>query len=491
MIRGCFVDRNMGLKFQKQSRMFLHEGQRTARLSRRVFGKELAVNEQKKPLTRMILDFIAERLGAKLEPLDKELEKNRSETPPDQQAQIEAQIQSKRMELIEQFKAENWLTDAARRAGQISMVTHAPKFTHSDTRSTGMLLRTEDKQRYAQSERYVDSLTLNHLMVDVVGNAAALDVARLLQLEGRDSTLLDEVAAGESPALNELAVSNEQAQEWLQGLQGALHDKALTSGQLSKQLYFPVAENYHLISPLYASSLSHNLYEKLTNSFYSEHTKALRQARKAEKFHPDDLVIFPNIAIQSFGGTKPQNISQLNTKRYGRAYLLSSQPPHWEQKASIPAKGKQAFWNEYNQRAWKTAKFLQRYLEGIFKQTSTLERRDRRAELVDELVDTLLLCAANIQHQSDKGGWSAESDLTLAEQLWLDPHRSDFDEAFRTEREKNEWQGEIARQFAAWLNHKISLKSDLLYTGDPEFGEWQKVLERKLLLLKDDLEVAA
>lgn len=435
--------------------------------------------------------FIAERLAAKLELFDKAAEKKRNDTPADQQTQVETQIQSERLELIEQYRPKNWLTDAARRAGQISMVTHAPKFTHSDTRSTGVLLRTDDKQRYTQSERYVDSLTLNDLPVDVVGNAAALDVARLLQVEYESVTLLDEVAAGDSPALKEFATSNEQAQEWLQGFQGALQDKALTSGQLSKQLYFPVAENYHLISPLYASSLSHNLHERLTDSFYSEHTKTLRQARKGEKFHSDDLVIFPNIAVQSFGGTKPQNISQLNTKRYGRAYLLSSQPPNWEQKASIPAKGKQAFWNEYNEQAWKTAKFLQRYLEGIFKRTSTLERRDRRAELVDELVDTLLLCAANIQHQSDKRGWSMESDLTLAEQLWLDPHRSEFDEAFRTEREKNEWQGEIARQFVAWLNHKISHKSDLLYTGDPEFGEWQKLLERKLLLLKDDLEVAA
>jgi len=449
------------------------------------------VNEPKKPLTRMILDFIAERLATKLEPLDKALEKNRSEAPTDQQTEIEAQIQSKRLELVEQFKTENWLTDAARRAGQVSMVTHAPKYTHSETRSTGVLLRPEDKQRYTQSERYVDSLTLNELLVDVVGNAAALDVARLLQLEGSGSTLLDEVAAGDSPALKELATSNDQAQEWLKGFQAALQGKALTSGQLSKQLYFPAAANYHLISPLYASSLSHNLYKKLTDSFYSEHTKALRQARKGEKFHPDDLLIYPNIAVQSFGGSNEQNVSLLNKRRFGRAFLLSSQPPQWEQKASVPAKGKQAFWNEYNQRAWKTAKFLQRYLEGIFKRTSTLERRDRRAELVDELVDTLLLCAANIQHQSDKRGWSAESELTLAEQLWLDPHRSEFDEAFRAEREKNEWQGEIARQFAAWLNNQISKKSELLYAGDDEFNKWQKLLERKLLLLKDDLEVAA
>ncbi|MDY6841560.1 MAG: type I-F CRISPR-associated protein Csy1, partial [Pseudomonadota bacterium] len=192
------------------------------------------VNEIQESLASSIRAYIAERLAAKLESFDKAAEKKRKGTPTHQQAQIEAQIQSERLELVEQYRPGNWLTNAARRAGQISMVTHAPKFTHSDTRSTGVLLRMEDRQRYTQSERYLDSLTLNDLPVDVVGNAAALDVARLLQIESGGITLLDEVAGGDSTALKELATSDEQAREWLQGFQDALQDKALTSGQLSK-----------------------------------------------------------------------------------------------------------------------------------------------------------------------------------------------------------------------------------------------------------------
>lgn len=448
------------------------------------------MNEPEKSLANKVLAFIAERLATKLEAFDKASEKKRNDTPAGQLNEVEETLRRDRATLIDQYRPDNWLTDAARRAGQISMVTHAPKYTHSDTRSAGVLLRQEDKDKFTQNECYVDSLALADLRVDVVGNAAALDVARLLQLEWEGKALLDEIAAGESPALNALAANDEQASAWVQDFQAALKDKALASGQLAKQLYFPTSDSYHLIGPLYASSLSQNLYERLTESFYSENTKSIRQARKAGKYHPDDLVVYLNVAMQSFGGTKPQNISQLNTKRYGRGFLLSSQPPKWDQKAVVPKGGEKAFWREYDRRAWKTAKFLQRHLESTFKRTSTRELRDRRAGLIDELVDTLLIYAAEIQRQVKQRGWSAESELSSAQKLWLDPHRGELDDAFKAEREKNEWQGEIARQFAAWLNQKINFKSDVLHTSDAEFREWQKLLEKKLLLLKDDLEVA-
>jgi len=448
------------------------------------------VNEPEKSLANKVLAFIADRLATKLEAFDKASEKKRNDTLAGQLNEVEDALRRDRATLIGQYRPESWLTDAARRAGQINMVTHAPKYTHSDTRSAGVLLRQEDKDKFTQNECYVNSLALADLRVDVVGNAAALDVARLLQLEWKGKALLDEIAAGESPALNALAANDEQASAWVQGFQAALKDKALASGQLAKQLYFPTSDSYHLISPLYASSLSQNLYERLTASFYSENTKSIRQARKAGKYHPDDLVVYLNVAMQSFGGTKPQNISQLNTKRYGRGFLLSSQPPKWDPKAVVPKGGKNAFWREYDRRAWKTAKFLQRHLESTFKRTSTRELRDRRAGLIDELVDTLFIYAAEIQRQVKQRGWSTESELSSAEKLWLDPQRGELDDAFKAEREKNEWQGEIARQFAAWLNQKINFKSDVLHTSDAEFREWQKLLEKKLLLLKDDLEVA-
>lgn len=443
-------------------------------------------------LESQVKGYVAARLTTKLDAFDKEAEKTRKKTPLEELGQLEEKLLYGRIQLQEKYEIRAWLTDAAKRAGQISMVTHAPKYTHSDTKSMGVLVQESDKDVHTQNHQYFCSASLTNMSIDVVGNAAALDVASLLLIKADGRTLLDEISGGDSSTLAAIAESKDQLEEWIEGFSKALSSKELTSGQLSKQLYFPLNDGeYHLISPLYASALSQSMYEKMTDSFYSETAKDARKARKSLKFNPSMAVSYPNIAKQTFGGTKPQNISQLNTNRYGQGFLLTCQPPRWQKQLTPPSQTKNAFWCEYDRRVWKTAKKLQQYLEKIFTQTSTMERRDFRAELVDDLIDTLLLYAAEVQNLKNHAGWSVDSNLSKAEQLWLDPHRGVDDVGFRAEREKNDWQAEIAKQFAAWLNHKISHKSDTLYTNDDTFNFWKKILERKLALLKEDLEVGA
>ena len=438
-------------------------------------------------LESRVKEYIATRLATKLDTFDKDAEKSRKKTPTEELGQLEEQLLYDRIKLQERYEIRAWLTAAARRANQISMVTHAPKYTHSDTKSVGILVRADEADKKCS---YLCSASLANLSIDVVGNAAALDVASLLLLNAEGKTLLDEISNGESLTLAAIAESKDQLEEWLEGFSKALSGKELTSGQLSKQLYFPLNDGgYHLISPLYASAIGQSLYEKMTDSFYSEQAKNARKAKKSQKFDSTIVLSYPNIAKQSFGGTKPQNISQLNTNRYGQGFLLSCQPPHWQKQVTPPLKSKSSFWQEYDRRAWKTAKYLQKYLKNIFSQSSTMVRREFRAELVDELIGKLLSYAAEVQNLKQHAGWSIDSKLSKAEQLWLDPHRCADDAEFKAERDKNDWQTEIAKQFAAWLNHKISHKSDTLYTDDDTFNYWKKILERKLSLLKEDLEV--
>lgn len=435
------------------------------------------------PLAEAIKQYIADRLATKLEAFDNNATKQLVNSEAEQVAELEQKLSEKRAELLSQYEPKNWLTDAARRASQISMVTHAPKYTHSDTQSIGINLKNENKTD--EPERYLHSQIFNDLTIDVFGNSAALDVAGMLQQEVQGQSLLIEVASGYSPVLKRLAANDEQYQTWLRGFHAALQDRELTTDWRSKQLYFPLENNYHLISPLYATSLSQKFHEKLTGNFYSES----RDAKRKGRYSSSDLKRFPDIAVQNFGGANAQNISQLNKRRNGRGYLLSSQPPTWDTQTSVPAGGKYSFWRQYDRRAWRTVKNLRDYLERIAKRTSTVERRDRRVALVDELIDILLICAAEIQQLHDRRGWSTTTDLSLAEQLWLDPYRCELDEEFKQQRGKSDWQSDIARQFATWLNSRLSYKSALSGFGDVEFQEWNRLLERKLLLLKEDLEV--
>jgi CRISPR-associated protein Csy1 len=91
--------------------------------------------------------------------------------------------------------------------------------------------------------------------------------------------------------------------------------------------------------------------------------------------------------------------------------------------------------------------------------------------------------------------WSngPECKLDRVEQLWLDPRRGVTDKEFGAERERNDWQKEIADRFARWLNRRIDKGEgkQLLFTGDAEHLEWKSLLAKKLRLLKDDLEALA
>ncbi|VFS89954.1 CRISPR type I-F/YPEST-associated protein Csy1 [Raoultella planticola] len=46
-----------------------------------------------------------------------------------------------------------------------------------------------------------------------------------------------------------------QLDEWISGFSSALNTGEPTSHKLAKQSYFPVKEGYHLLSPLFATSL--------------------------------------------------------------------------------------------------------------------------------------------------------------------------------------------------------------------------------------------
>ena len=449
-------------------------------------------------LTEAIKTYIDSRLQNKLEAHDKTAEASLAKAGESEREQETNRLQGLRRALVTQYSPINWLTDAAKRASQIKMVTHAAKYTHSDTKSSGVFL-TEPSTTKAPT--HISSYCYSPLPADVTGNAAALDVAGLLLLQHGKSTLLDEIKCGDSPSLRALAENNDTLyKEWLQGFQTVLQATELRSGQLSKQLYFPIKDGgYHLISPLFASSLTHVLHERINSHLFSDTAKEARDARRKKLPHPSPVLFFPSMAIQSFGGTKPQNISRLNTQRYGRAYLFSAQPPVWKKQPFLPVSSKEAFWKEYERRSYPLRLALQAHLAKHFGRTSALDIRTKRSQLVDEFIDLLWLLAADIQQQTQRAGWSKQSKIPWAEQLWLDPYRATFDEEFATERSQGDWQASIARRFALQLNQIIDNANTppkkkhpaTLKTGEDEFNEWHKLVLERLRLFTEDLEVMA
>ncbi|WP_037588610.1 type I-F CRISPR-associated protein Csy1 [Stenoxybacter acetivorans] len=421
-----------------------------------------------KKLTDFIVEYIAGRRQAKLEAFDK---KNAANNSP------ESEVLQERQALELRYETRNWLTDAAKRARRITLpVTHAAKFTHSDSKSSSIFIETHTK------EGYLSTSTLSSPAEDIVGDAAALDIAKLLQTEVEGDSLLACLKRNDDSPLAVLAETPEQLAEWLAGFSQALTTKDPTSHTLAKQVYFPVAGDYHLLNPLFPSSLAQALHQKIVAQRFSEEAKAIRQARHEKKWHSEMLVIFPNTAVVNFGGTKPQNISKLNSERGGRVWLLPASPPVWEKQDKKPLTMTTIFDSGSFKRATKqTLRQLIHLLVSTGEKKNAKIRR-QRDRYIDELIDLLFNIAAGIQRE-DWAGWTKDSkdsacQLKRHQQFWLDPYRVNIDEIFRAERDKDDWQVSVANDFALWLNDH--LKKGGLSVELVERREWQTKFHQRL-----------
>ncbi len=386
---------------------------------------------------------------------------------------IESYIREKQEGKGLEFCAASWLDSASKRAPQISVATHVLKYLHSDAKGTNIYVVLGSKP-FDPLSRYVSTDTLLKAREDVVGNAAAMDIAGLLHLEVNGVTFLDLIAKDDTSLLAPFADSETRLLSWMKGFKSILSDPELSSHTLAKQIYFPTGEGkYHLLAPLYASSLSHVLYERVKEDRFGEKAKEAREHRKKEEYSDSVVVFYPDLAVQTFGGTKPQNISRLNSLRGGKSYLLRSAPPVWISIEKPPMK-KNVFWKGYE---WKAAPVLKEFKHFLLTVRDRDSNKDIRTEVqsyLDQLLDWLLLAAAEVQAMQP--GWSKTSELPLHEQFWLDPHREDFKEIGC----EAEWKEVVAAHFATWLIRKIEDKDLQFSNVNYEYfsDECLKVLKR-------------
>lgn len=432
-------------------------------------------------IAAFIRDYIASRKRAKLEAFDKEAAKRLA--AGNKQA---TELEQERYELEQRFIPQHWLSDAAARAGQINLVTHAAKFTHGDSKSSSLY------SEIAQSEGYVNSFASGSLEIDAVGNAAALDVAKLLQTKVAGDSLLACLKRKDYRALDVFAENEHQLAQWIAGFSQALTPGNPSSHKLAKQIYFPVDEGYHLLSPLFATSLAQVLFQKIAGQRFGEEAKAIWQARQSGSWHAKPLIRFHHTAEMHFGGTKPQNISALNSARGGRSWLLSAQPPHWRQSAKPPVELDSFFrvGGEFDLSVKTPLEMLTSLLQnsGDYNNSHIRQARDR---YIEEIIDTLFFCASKYQREEWQSWTIKCPQLKAHQQLWLDPWRTKIDDVFRIQREQNEWQELIAEDFASWLNYRLSKQiSDV---GQTEYREWKTHPHFSLLLreteqlIKDEL----
>lgn len=340
-----------------------------------------------------------------------------------------------------------WVANAAQRASQLSLVSHPAKFSHPDARSTPVFITGE-----RQADGFLRSGNAQAGQ-DVVGNAAALDVYAFLTLALDDGQSVLEHFEAQSPVLKSLLGADEETfQHWRKAF---LQIKASSEGNKThpnvKQVYFPTEDGYHLLSVLYPSGLMTEHRERLRKMkpYAAEH-KESREARKKDLHHPQGFADISGLLVQKFGGTKPQNISKLNSNNGGEAWLLPCFPP--ELNLARPQLPKKDFFTVL--RLDDEAKPLFKEFRDLLvagKNNLDITRQHfltTRDELLKHLFDWILLKASILQ--SYQGGWS-ETDgyaLSVEQRVWLDQT------CFQERSEQSDWQEEIAEQMTNWVKRR-------------------------------------
>jgi CRISPR-associated protein Csy1 len=387
----------------------------------------------------------------------------------------DAAAETERKKQQEFFQLQPLLSSGANCVGQIQMATHIVKGIHPKPEvkvASSLKVDLESLQDFPLVGTHV---LRKEIDIDATGNGAfnkkIYEVFLLLNATFDGVPILELLKSGDADACAALGETADQATAIAEALSEIDVDRCrhVASHTLAKQIYWPVGNDphddasYHLLAPLYPTSLVHRFYQTLQEDRFGEAAKAAREARKAGEWHERPVREYPNLAIQKLGGTKPQNISQLNSERRGDNCLLASLPPVWQSADVKPVLNVASLFAVFRWRkeVRAMAAHLRRYLESD--PARNMETRERRDELVESLLDELMQYTAEVQTLLP--GWSTDArcDLPSHQIAWLDPQGTDIDTTDMIDC--------MVSDFANWLNGQLR---DPLPMGDAEYLYWRK-----------------
>ena len=395
-------------------------------------------------MTQAVMEYLAER---RKNWLDKRLSADMDE----------AETMALETEANERFSLAQWLPDAARRAGHLSMVSHPSKFSHPSAKTSAVIAQSS-----LQADGYVRTGNVNYPL-DVFGSAASIDVYKFLALPLSDGKTVLEHLEQETALVQRLlsqAPSVPVSELTSQFLAIKASETQVKTDGLVKQVYFPVEGAYHLLSILTPSGMLTELKERIDALRFSDASKEAREARKHQLYHAQGFNDILDLTVTVYGGSKPQNISVLNNQNSGRSYLLPCKPPKLDQRATrLPSRD-----------FFKQTLFVRDfdvYFKSLFElmalDINNMHIRDGIRKVLHKIVDEVMYRAFCVREFA--GGWSQTEHyqaLPKAQQLWLDA-------ALLEKRlEDDEWQEDIAKSLRQWLAGEIERRQNHIKLGDAE-----------------------
>ncbi len=396
-------------------------------------------------------------------------------------AKIEAQME-KIAKLKARFSFKEWMEDAlTRRIQWIDIATHTSKGIHPDSKGDNVLLQTDERKT---DGKYLSSHDLKTLRLDATGNAAALDIFAMLNLEVAGKTILEWVLEKEPAVMTALSENEQEATQYFDILYkkvtGSIEEPQ--THERNKQILWPreftasETDAYQVLIPLHPSSLCNALYQKVGVRF-SETNKKRRENRYKKTAVKEPYVSFVDLAVTNLGGSNPQGVSQLASSQGGRYMLIPSIPPQMrEQKGYRPRKGSRSLFSDSLSRYFLCKEGLSLMVRAIKSQQNRVGIRSMREEGFDLIIAGIFSIARNLQKEP---GWSEFSSLAEEERFWLDPaFKALLIEEGRASQFEDEeaWLDLIERRFANWLSEALKKQvgaEKAREFDDTEVREWR------------------
>lgn len=383
------------------------------------------------------------------------------------------------------------ILEKGRKANGMTIATHITKGIHPDLKikhTTNLAVCFEELPTLGELGSHV--LNSQESLADATGdgayNASAYELYLLLDCKVEGATLGALLQSSDADAVSALGHEPVEAEQVAEEIVFLLENKCVkpATHALGKQIYWLSGTNpasdkdYCLLAPLYPASLVHQAYLQIHPTRYGLKNLAARKARRDGNVHECAYEEYPDWALQKMGGTKPQNVSHLNSERRGDNYLLSSlPPPAWKtNQRYLPLHANSVF-----ERAFGTRRTVRGAVKTFlaFLLTDPEPNRPTRQKVdnfLDSLIDELIVYAGELQSQP--AGWTLDKryeNLALPEKLWLDPQRAAMSDEgeFAQHWHRQEWPAQVGKRFAHWLNAQLQGK---LPVGDAEAREWQRVL---------------
>jgi len=388
----------------------------------------------------------------------------------------ESEIKEKRSECETIFSREVWLPKAAKRAKSRALSTHPSKFSHP---STGIGIKNIKTHTYVTPVIYVGEKCVDGYLksgnaaseLDSLGDAAALDVESFLNLRMADDRSLIEHIENETDLAKALLAIQQESYASLRTDFLAIKNpssKVETSSKI-KQVYIPVDNNYHLLSILSNSGLIYELKSRIDSIRFSETTKTLREHKISNTFSERGYCELYNLTVIGYGGAQPQNVSELNTRKRGKAYLLISAPPTFDKRdIRFP---KHNFFKEsfryYEYRDIFDA--LHRLFKTDYNNKRIREGRDYRLQdLMDRIIGRMWAVRSVYKDQYRQ----EDSRLKPHQKIWLC-------EEHRQIREEEAWLEKLCNEIAGWI---IRTYEQLLGKQAYKLGESERQHIRKIVI---------